>query len=53
MGAKVTLVQSGPTLLDRVDQEAGALLAESLEGEGVDVRAGHAADHGRGRRPDG
>jgi pyruvate/2-oxoglutarate dehydrogenase complex dihydrolipoamide dehydrogenase (E3) component len=38
MGAKVTLVQSGPTLLDRIDQEAGALLAESLENDGVDVR---------------
>jgi pyruvate/2-oxoglutarate dehydrogenase complex dihydrolipoamide dehydrogenase (E3) component len=38
MGSKVTLVQSGPTLLDRVDPEAGELLAEALARDGVDVR---------------
>jgi dihydrolipoamide dehydrogenase len=38
MGSTVTLVQSGPTLLDRVDGEAGELLAEALAKDGVDVR---------------
>jgi pyruvate/2-oxoglutarate dehydrogenase complex dihydrolipoamide dehydrogenase (E3) component len=40
IGARVTLVHSGETLLDRVDAEAGALLAEALAGDGVDVRTG-------------
>ncbi len=38
MGSRVTLVHSGPTLLDRVDAEAGALLAAAFEADGMDVR---------------
>jgi dihydrolipoamide dehydrogenase len=34
------LVQSGATLLDRIDAEAGALLAECLAEDGVEVRTG-------------
>ncbi len=38
IGSQVTLIQGGPSLLDRVDAEAGELLAEVLTEEGVDVR---------------
>jgi pyruvate/2-oxoglutarate dehydrogenase complex dihydrolipoamide dehydrogenase (E3) component len=38
IGSKVTLVQGGKTLLDRIDPEAGELLARVLGEEGVDVR---------------
>jgi pyruvate/2-oxoglutarate dehydrogenase complex dihydrolipoamide dehydrogenase (E3) component len=40
LGAEVVLVQSGATLLDRIDAEAGALLAECLAADGVEVRTG-------------
>ncbi len=53
MGSKVTIVNSGETLLDRIDTEAGALLAEALETDGMDVRIVDAADRGRGRRRQG
>ena len=36
-GSRVTLVQSGPHLLERVDRDAGLLLAKSLEQDGIDV----------------
>jgi len=39
VGSRVTLVQSAH-LLERVDREAGELLADVLRGEGVDVRTG-------------
>ena len=38
IGSQVTLIQAGASLLDRIDAEAGALLAEVLAEEGVDVR---------------
>jgi pyruvate/2-oxoglutarate dehydrogenase complex dihydrolipoamide dehydrogenase (E3) component len=38
LGTKVTLVQSTDHILPRVDREAGDLLAELLEEEGVDIR---------------
>ena len=38
VGSRVTLIQSGPALLDRFDHEAGKLLASVLTEEGVDVR---------------
>jgi pyruvate/2-oxoglutarate dehydrogenase complex dihydrolipoamide dehydrogenase (E3) component len=38
LGTKVTLVQSGDHILPRVDREAGELLADLLEREGVDIR---------------
>jgi pyruvate/2-oxoglutarate dehydrogenase complex dihydrolipoamide dehydrogenase (E3) component len=47
----VTLIQSGPYLLERVEREAGELLAEALTEEGVDVRVGtrpHAYERANG-----
>jgi dihydrolipoamide dehydrogenase len=38
VGSEVVLVQGGPTLLDRIDAEAGELLADSLREDGVEVR---------------
>jgi len=38
VGSEVVLVQGGATLLDRVDAEAGELLADALREEGVEVR---------------
>ena len=40
IGSRVTLVQSGAHLLERVDREAGDVLARALAEEGVDVRVG-------------
>jgi len=40
LGARVTLVQNGPHLLPRNDPEAGAMLAEAFEDEGIEVRLG-------------
>ena len=37
LGSRVTLVQSAPSLLERVDAEAGALLADALAADGVRV----------------
>jgi pyruvate/2-oxoglutarate dehydrogenase complex dihydrolipoamide dehydrogenase (E3) component len=37
-GSRVTLVQSGDFILPRVDREAGDLLAEVFEEEGIDIR---------------
>jgi pyruvate/2-oxoglutarate dehydrogenase complex dihydrolipoamide dehydrogenase (E3) component len=37
-GSKVTLVQSGDFILPRVDRDAGDLLAELFEEEGIDIR---------------
>ena len=38
MGATVTLLESSPHLLSRIDAEAGELLRERFEDEGIDVR---------------
>ena len=38
VGSRVTLVQAPATLLDRIDAEAGELLARALSEDGVDVR---------------
>lgn len=38
MGAGVTIVEPSGTLLSRLDPEAGAMLREVFEGEGIDVR---------------
>jgi pyruvate/2-oxoglutarate dehydrogenase complex dihydrolipoamide dehydrogenase (E3) component len=38
LGATVTILESSPHLLARVDAEAGELLRERFEGEGIDVR---------------
>jgi len=38
MGASVTIVQSHDRLLPRLDSEAGALLGQRFEEEGIDVR---------------
>lgn len=38
LGARVTLVEEGPRLLQREDEDAAALVAESLRADGVDVR---------------
>ena len=43
-GSHVTLVQSGDHLLERVDRDAGELLAECLESEGVDIHLGTRPD---------
>ena len=40
LGAEVVLVQSGATVLDRIDADAGSLLAECLAADGVEVRTG-------------
>jgi pyruvate/2-oxoglutarate dehydrogenase complex dihydrolipoamide dehydrogenase (E3) component len=37
MGTQVTLVEHNGRLLPRVDADAGTLLSERLEGEGIDV----------------
>jgi pyruvate/2-oxoglutarate dehydrogenase complex dihydrolipoamide dehydrogenase (E3) component len=37
-GSKVTLVQSGDFILPRVDREAGDLLADIFDEEGIDIR---------------
>ncbi len=38
VGARVTLVQSGPRLMPRVDEEAAALVAAAFAEDGIDVR---------------
>ena len=43
LGARVTLVQNGPHLLPRNDPEAGAMLAEAFEEEGIELRLGATA----------
>ncbi|MBD0290178.1 MAG: NAD(P)/FAD-dependent oxidoreductase [Thermoleophilia bacterium] len=39
-GSRVTLVQSGETLLERIDEDAGSVLGAALESEGVRVLTG-------------
>jgi pyruvate/2-oxoglutarate dehydrogenase complex dihydrolipoamide dehydrogenase (E3) component len=51
IGARVTLIQSGPFLLERVEREAGETLAEALAEDGIDVRVGtrpHAYERANG-----
>ncbi len=51
LGSRVTLVQSGAHLLERIDGEAGDLLADALSEEGVEVRLNTrptAVDRGEG-----
>jgi pyruvate/2-oxoglutarate dehydrogenase complex dihydrolipoamide dehydrogenase (E3) component len=43
LGSRVTLVQNGPHLLPRNDPEAGALLAQAFEEEGIELRLGSKA----------
>lgn len=43
MGAQVTLLERSDHLLARIDEEAGDLLRERFEAEGIDVRTGVAA----------
>jgi pyruvate/2-oxoglutarate dehydrogenase complex dihydrolipoamide dehydrogenase (E3) component len=38
MGPRVTLLESSPHLLARIDAEAGAILRERFDAEGIDVR---------------
>ena len=40
MGAKVTIVERGETLLGRIHPDAGALLADAFHEDGIDVRVG-------------
>lgn len=43
LGAKVTLVEGGESLLDKEDEEVSEFIAERLREEGVDIRTGHEA----------
>src|SRR6266511_4137363 len=51
LGSRVTLLEVEPALLPGEDPQVGALLAERLRGEGVDVRPDPLAARGAGRRP--
>ena len=44
MGARVTVVEYNDRILARLDPDAGALLAERLEQEGIEVRVGVRAE---------
>lgn len=44
-GAEVAIVESGPRLADREDEDVSAELREALEAEGVSVRCGAKAAH--------
>jgi pyruvate/2-oxoglutarate dehydrogenase complex dihydrolipoamide dehydrogenase (E3) component len=44
LGAAVTVVEVLPTLLPREDPDAGRLMAEVLEAEGIAVRVGHGVE---------
>lgn len=39
-GAKVTVVEKGPRLVAREDEEVSAAIGEILEGEGIEIRTG-------------
>jgi pyruvate/2-oxoglutarate dehydrogenase complex dihydrolipoamide dehydrogenase (E3) component/uncharacterized membrane protein YdjX (TVP38/TMEM64 family) len=43
LGSEVTLVQSGPRILPREDEEASAFIAGRIRGEGVTILTGHRA----------
>jgi len=43
LGSEVTQVEHGPRILAKEDEEVSALIAEILNGEGVDIRTGHDA----------
>jgi pyruvate/2-oxoglutarate dehydrogenase complex dihydrolipoamide dehydrogenase (E3) component len=45
MGTRVVLVNHGDRLLTRIDQEAGALLADRFREEGIDLHLGARIDH--------
>jgi len=45
MGARVTIVESHDRILSRLDPEAGALLRERFEEEGINVRVEVQAEH--------
>ena len=44
LGSQVTLVEAAPRLLAREEPEAAAIVAASLEADGVDLRIGQQAD---------
>ena len=44
LGAAVTVVEVLPTLLPREDPDAGRLIAELLEAEGITIRVGHGVE---------
>ncbi len=43
LGSKVVLVDGGDRILEKEDQEAAVLVADTLRSEGVDLRLGHEA----------
>jgi len=43
LGAGVSLVEAGPRILPNEDEEVSEFIADTLRGEGVDVRTGHEA----------
>ncbi|HEY0625426.1 MAG TPA: FAD-dependent oxidoreductase [Allosphingosinicella sp.] len=43
LGSKVVLVEQGARILPREDGEVSAFVADTLRGEGVDIRTGHEA----------
>jgi len=45
MGSRVTVVEYNDRILAKLDPDAGALLAERLGGEGIEVRVGVRATH--------
>ncbi|MQA85741.1 MAG: pyridine nucleotide-disulfide oxidoreductase [Streptosporangiales bacterium] len=47
MGARVTIVQRGPSLMDREDPRVGELIRGVLEADGIDVRTGRTATRAR------
>ncbi|GAA3763438.1 dihydrolipoamide dehydrogenase [Spinactinospora alkalitolerans] len=47
MGSRVTVIQRGPSLLDREEPRLGELVADRLTKDGIDVRVGRQADAAR------
>jgi pyruvate/2-oxoglutarate dehydrogenase complex dihydrolipoamide dehydrogenase (E3) component/uncharacterized membrane protein YdjX (TVP38/TMEM64 family) len=43
LGAEVTLVQHGPAILEKEDEEVSAFIAATLRGEGVNILTNHEA----------
>jgi pyruvate/2-oxoglutarate dehydrogenase complex dihydrolipoamide dehydrogenase (E3) component len=49
LGSKVSLVELGPRILAKEDEEAAALMEKALRSEGVDIRTAHEALRCEGR----